>query len=91
MRSSDHTLTAKGYKQETVNLQQKYVDPDTVAHTQAVEHLRLDAKVSILKVKKGVPIYWRQSHLDYYCWKMWCTNKHDLFLEFLEVVRRTVP
>ena len=47
------TFTAEGYKHETVNYQQNYVDPDTGAHTKAVEHLRLDAKVSILKMKIG--------------------------------------
>jgi len=82
-------LTSEGFIHETVNHQENYVDPLTGAHTQGVERSWLDAKISILKKKRGVPIHMLQSHLDQYCWKMWRKSQPDLFIAFLEDMRAT--
>jgi len=63
-------LTREGFRHKTINHQQDYVDPATGAHTQGIERTWLDAKISILKKKRGVPPYNLQSHLDQYCWRM---------------------
>jgi transposase len=81
------SLTQEGYVHETVNHQQHYVDPDTGAHTQAIERSWLDAKIDILKKKRGVPLYQLQSHLDYYCWHMYRKNEPDKFIAFLDDIR----
>ena len=75
-----------GYEHKTVNHQQNYVDPHSGAHTQSIERSWLDAKIDILKKKRGVPQQHLQSHLDHYCWKI--LRKHDdLFPAFLKDVR----
>ncbi len=56
-------LKSKGFAHHTVNRHNNYVDPDIRAHTQAVERSWLDAKIYILKKKRGVPISMLQSHL----------------------------
>ena len=83
-------LPGEGFRHETVNHQQNCVDPITGAHTQGVERTWPDAKLSILKKKRGVPLYLLQSHLDHYCWKMKRKNEPDLFLAFLADVRRAI-
>lgn len=64
------SLTTEGFSHETVNHQQHFVNQTTGTHTQAVERSWLDAKISILTKKRGVPLYQLQSHLDHYCWQM---------------------
>lgn len=83
------SLTTVGYKHLTVNHQENYVDPSTGAHTQAIERSWLDAKVSIMKKKRGVPLYLLQSHLDHYCWQMWRRDKPDQFCAFLDDLMTT--
>ncbi|XP_076031863.1 uncharacterized protein LOC143019764 [Oratosquilla oratoria] len=56
-----------GYHHKTVNHQENYVNPISGAHTQGIERSWLDAKIDILKKKRGVPVHLFQSHLDYYC------------------------
>jgi len=80
-------LTSEGFIHETVNHQENDVDPLTGAHTQGVERSWLDAKISILKKKRGVPIHMLQLHMDQYCWKMWRKSQPDLFIAFLEDTR----
>ena len=46
-------LNQLNYRHSTVNHQQNYVDPDTGAHTQAIERSWLDAKIRILKKMRG--------------------------------------
>ncbi len=58
------SLAAEGFLHYTVNHQQNYIDPTSGAHTQAIERSWLDSKVSVLKKKRGVPLYQLQSHLD---------------------------
>lgn len=77
------SLTTEGYVHETVNHQENYVDPESGAHTQGIERSWLDAKIGILKKKRGVPLYLLQSHLDRYCWDMWRKDEPDRFLAFL--------
>lgn len=87
--SAYRCLTNEGFVHLKVNHQENYVDPTTGAHTQAIERSWLDAKVKLLKKMRGVPMTTFQSHLDDYCWRMHRRNVPDLFLAFLEDVRRT--
>lgn len=82
-------LPAEGFVHETVNHQRNYVDPMTGAHTQAIERSWLDAKIKILRKMRGVPVATFQSHLDYFCWRMYRRDAPDLLLAFLEDVRVT--
>lgn len=82
-------LTAAGFRHDTVNHQKNYVDPTTGAHTQGIERSWLDAKVTVLKKKRGVPLYLLQGHLDHYCWQMKQKNEPELFVALLDDVRAT--
>jgi len=79
----------KSFHHSTANHQQNYVNPTTGAHTETIEWLWLDPRISILKRKRGVLLYQYQIHLDHYCWQMKRKTKLDLFLAFLDDVRRT--
>jgi len=81
------SLAQVGYVHKMVNHQEHYVDPDTGAHTQGIEWSWLDAKIQILKKKRGVPLHLLQSHLDHYCWQLWRKDEPDQFLAFLDDVR----
>lgn len=63
-------LTEEGFTQEIVNHQENYVHLLTCAHTQGDERLWLDAKIFILKKKRGIPNHKLQSLLDKYSWEM---------------------
>jgi len=80
-------LNAMEYQHSIVNHQQHYVDPETVAHTQAIEWSWLDPKTMILKRMRGVSCQLFQSHLDRFCWKVIRKNSNDLFVSFLEDVQ----
>lgn len=82
-------LPAEGFRHETVNHQVNYVDPTSGAHTQGIERSWLDAKVEILRKKRGVPLYLLQGHLDFYCWQHKRKSDGDLFLSFLDTIRAT--
>ena len=81
-------LNAIGFIHKTVNHQRNYVDPGSGAHTQGIESSWLNAKINILKKKRGVPTAMLQSHLDHFCWKVWRKESDDLFLSFLHDIRR---
>uniref|UniRef100_A0A0L8G2H4 ISXO2-like transposase domain-containing protein n=1 Tax=Octopus bimaculoides TaxID=37653 RepID=A0A0L8G2H4_OCTBM len=80
-------LNAMGYHHFTVNHQEHYVDPETGAHTQAIERSWLDSKTIILKKMKGVGNELFRSHLDNFCWKVLRKDAADLFVEFLNDAR----
>ena len=80
-------LNTLGYIHQTVNHQRQYVDPATGAHTQAIERSWLDAKIDILRKKRGIPAHMLQSHLNYFCWKVLRKTEDDLFIAFLNDVR----
>ena len=75
-----------GYHHKTVNHQKNYVNPISGAHTQGIERSWLDARIDILKKKRGVPIHLFQSHLDYYCWRV-LRKDEDMFTAFLNDIR----
>ena len=81
-------LSDIGYVHETVNHQLNYRDPDTGAHTQAIERSWLDAKTRIMKRMRGVPDYHLQGHLDHFCWSRLRRIEADLFVAFLNDMRQ---
>ena len=76
-------LSDLGYNHSTVNHQLNFVDPESGAHTQSIERSWLDAKILILRRQRGVSRHLFQSHLDYYCWRVWRKNEQCLFTAFL--------
>ena len=49
-------LNSLRFRHNTVRHKEKYVDPETGAHTQGIEQAWLDAKASIIRAKIGVPV-----------------------------------
>ena len=80
-------LNTLGYIHQTVNHQRQYVDPVTGVHTQATKRSWLDAKIDILRKKRGIPARMLQSDLNYFCWKVLRKTEDDLFIAFLNDVR----
>lgn len=82
-----HCLKAEGVRPFHCESPEELRYPLTSVHTQSIKRSWLDAKISILRKKRGVPLHTLQSHLDHYCWQMWRKTAADPFITFLGDVR----
>jgi hypothetical protein len=82
------TLKSLGFVHSTVNHQDNYVNPASGTHTQGIEHSWLDAKIKILRKMRGTNELLLQSHLNEYCYRVMRKHSLNLFIDFLNDIKR---